>query len=348
MELDQSQFPDCDGAVKPPTKEVSADQVRSVGASSDAGDTIDVLVVYTEAVKNAVGGDSQAQNLAQSAIDITNTAYLNSKITQRLRLVHSEESALTEANTLSQLRSDATTQQVRNNHNADMVAMLVNTLSGCGIGYVMTNVSTGFASAAYSITRRSCAVGNLTFAHELGHNMGSTHDPANGGSAAYNFSYGHYVNGSYRSVMSYSNQCTSGCSRVPQFSSPSIVFRDVPTGILGERNNARSLRNTADTVANFRYSGSSITLGNFSESGTLPHGISRTLNWSSNNLSGNVRIEFSRDAGTTWTTLVDNTANDGSEVIRVTGPPTRQARIRVKSINDVFVSDTSVNTLSLN
>ena len=188
MELDHSKFPECDGGVAPPAQKQIEPQAN-LGASLDSGNTIDVLVVYTEAVKNAVGGDTQAQNLAQSSIDITNTAYLNSKITQRLRLVHSEQSALTEANTLGNLRADAATQQLRNEHNADVVAMLVNTLGGCGVGYVMTNVSTNFASAAYSITRRSCAVGNLTFAHELGHNMGSTHDPANGGSAAYGFSY---------------------------------------------------------------------------------------------------------------------------------------------------------------
>ena len=65
-------------------------------------------------------------------------------------------------------------------------------------------------------------------------------------------------------------------------------------------------------------------------------------------MPGNVKIEFSRDAGTTWSMLNPNTANDGSEMIRVIGPPTRQGRLRVTSLSNPDVSDTSVKTLSLN
>lgn len=346
VQLDQSLFPECGGEVEAPeTKNDAAPQ--NIGTIEDSGDRIDVLVVYTEAVKNALGGDAQAQSVAQSAIDISNTAYLNSKIRQRLRLVHSEETALTEANTLSQLRVDAATQTVRNTHNADIVAMLVNSLGGCGIGYVMTNVGSGFAGSAYSITRRSCAVGNLTFAHELGHNMGSTHNPKNAGSAAFPYSYGHYINGSYRTVMSYSNQCTSGCTRVPRFSNPSLVFNSAATGILDERNNHRSIENTADVVANFRYSGSSLRLDNFSENQFIPRNIERTLNWSSEGLTGNVKIELSRDEGSTWETVSNSTVNDGSHVFKVGGRPTKKARIRVSSLDATSVSDSSIKGISI-
>jgi len=346
IELDQSLFPECLGEVKPPAGKPDGRQTN-LGIVEDSGDRIDVLVVYTEAVKNSLGGDAQAQTLAQNAVDATNTAYINSKIRQRLRLVHTEQTALTEANTLSNLRADAATQALRDTHNADMVAMLVDTLGGCGIAYVMTNVSTGFAPSAYSITRRSCAVGNLTFAHELGHNMGSTHDPANGGSAAFPYSYGHFVNGNYRTVMSYSNQCTSGCGRVPQFSNPAIIFNGVQTGILGSRENARSIENTADTVSNFRYSGSFLRLENYSENGFIPRNISRSLNWSADNVIGNVKIELSRDEGTTWETLIADTPNDGSEIINVAGRPTRRVRLRISSISDFSTRDSSVRNLSI-
>jgi hypothetical protein len=346
VELDQGLFPDCAGEVKPETKQDSM-QTSKFGVVSDSADRIDVLVVYTEAVKTAVGGDTQAQNLAQSAIDITNTAYRNSKIRQRLNLVHSEQTALTEANSLSNLRADAPTQALRNTHNADMVAMLVNSLGGCGIGYLMTSVGSGFASSAYSITLRTCAVGNLTFAHELGHNMGSAHDPANGGASAYPYSFGHFVDGSYRTVMSYSNQCTSGCTRVPQFSNPAISFNNAATGLLNTRNNARSIENTADTVANFRYSGSSITLNNYNENVYIPRNISKTVNWSSNNLTGNVKIEISRDEGTTWETLIASTANDGNESISIGGRPTKRVRLRINSLNNTGVSDSSIRNISI-
>ncbi len=347
VELDQSLFPECAGEIEP-TIETKNVKTRELGSGTDSGDRIDVLVVYTEEVKTAVGGDIQAQTLAQNAIDATNTAYLNSKIRQRLRLVHSEQTALTEADSLSNLRSDAATQSLRNTHNADMVAMLVNSLSGCGIGYLMNNVGTAFESFAYSITLRTCAVGNLTFAHELGHNMGSTHNPKNASNnPAYLYSYGHYIDGSYRTVMSYSNQCGSGCTRVPQFSNPAIIYNNAPTGLLDTRNNTRSLENTADVVGSFRYSGSSLTLNNYNENAFIPRNISKTIDWSSNNLAGNVKIEISRDESSTWETLIADTPNDGSQTINVGGRPTRRARIRISSANDSNISDSSVKNISI-
>lgn len=346
VQLEQGLFPECGGEIKPPSDQKNPTPPE-FGSVEDSGDRIDVLVVYTNATKNALGGDAQAQALAQSAIDITNTAYINSKIRQRVRLIHSAETALTEANSISELRADAATQSLRNTHNADMVAMLVNSLSGCGLGYVMTSVNTGFAPSAYSITLRTCAVGNLTFAHELGHNMGSAHNPENAGSSAYSYSFGHYVNGSYRTVMSYSNPCTSGCTRVPQFSNPSIIFNSVPTGILNERNNTRSIENTADTVSNFRYSGNSLRLDNFSQDASIPRNISRDLNWSTNGVAGNVKIEFSSDEGSSWQTLIANTPNDGSESISVNSRPTKRVRIRISSVNDASISDSSVRNLRI-
>lgn len=346
IELDQSLFPECLGEIKPPFEKENQTP-QKIGSVEDSGDRIDVLVVYTEAVKNALGGDTQAQTLAQNAIDATNTAYLNSKSRQRLRLVHSEQTALTEANSLSDLRADSATQTVRNTHNADMVAMLVNSLGGCGVGYLMTNVGNGFAPSAYSITLRTCAVGNLTFAHELGHNMGSAHNPENAGNSAYPYSFGHYVDGSYRTVMSYSNPCTSGCTRVPQFSNPAVIYNNVPTGILDQRNNAFSIDNTADTVANFRYSGSSLRLDNYSDNGFIPRNISKTLNWSTSNVGGNVKVEISRDEGINWETLINTTPNDGLEIINVGGRPTKRVRLRISSVNDAIVSDSSVKNISI-
>ena len=43
----------------------------------------------------------------------------------------------------------------------------------------MTTVSTSFASSAFKVVDRTCAVGNLSYAHEVGHNQGLQHDPAN-------------------------------------------------------------------------------------------------------------------------------------------------------------------------
>jgi hypothetical protein len=204
---------------------------------------------------------------------------------------------------------------------------------------------TGNQNNAFTVTVRSCAVGNLSFAHELGHNMGSAHNPENGSGATYSYGYGHWVNGSYRTVMSYVDPCTSGCTRVAYFSNPSVIYNGAATGVNNARDNARSINNTADTIAAYRYSGSSITLSSFNGANTLPRLIARDLTWSSDNITGNVRIDLSRDESTNWETLIASTPNDGSESISTVGRATRRGRLRVVSLSTPTVSDSSVTNI---
>lgn len=347
VELDQSRFPECAGDIKGESSKNTA--IENLGSGGDSADRIDVLVVYTPATKNILGGDAQAQTLAQQAIDATNTAYINSKIRQRVRIVHTAEYQYVETSSasadLSALRNNSSIQALRNTHNADLVAMIGEIQGACGIGYLMGAVSTGSQNNGFTFTGRTCAVGNLSFAHELGHNMGSQHNPENGSNPSFPYAFGHYVNGNYRTVMSYSDPCTSGCTRRPYFSNPQIVFSGAPTGIDNQRDNARSIENTADFIANYRYSGTSLTLTNFNAGDVLPRNILRTINWNSNNLGGNVKIEISRDESTTWQTLIADTPNDGSQVINVSGRPTRRARLRVTSLSNPTVSDSSVKNI---
>lgn len=71
-------------------------------------------------------------------------------------------------------------------------------------------------------------------------------------------------------------------------------------------------------------------------------GFQKTIEWSSINISGNVKIELSRDGGSIYESLFENTANDGSEVWVVTGPITEQARIKITSLTAPSVFDVSV------
>jgi len=262
VELDHNRFPACGGAI-PVENTLAESNISSRGADIDSpiaddGSQIDVLVTYTALLRQTLGGTTQAQAFAQQAIASTNTAYINSDITMRLRLVGTLEVSYNEAaGTLSAAlpwsRNDPETAATRNILQADMVSIIIqNASDACGIGYLMTNVGPAFESSAFSAASRSCAVGNLTFAHELGHNQGAHHNPENAGTAAFPYAYGHYVNASFRTVMSYVNQCANGCSRVPYFSNPAISFNGSPTGIADQRDNHRTLNNTALTVAQFR------------------------------------------------------------------------------------------------
>ena len=54
------------------------------------GSFIDVMVLYTPAAANSVGGTSAINAMIANEISLTNTSYANSDVMQRLRLVHSE------------------------------------------------------------------------------------------------------------------------------------------------------------------------------------------------------------------------------------------------------------------
>lgn len=348
--LDQSLFADCAGDMNgEPAAKAS---LMAPEAAIDSGDRIDVLVLYTTPVKNSLGGDAQAQVFAQQAIDSTNTAYRNSKIRQRVRLINAQETAIAETGSLgtelTALRNDSGAATQRNNFNADLVAMISNSNDNCGIGYLMGSTA-GNPNNGFTVTARTCAVGNLSFAHELGHNMGSAHNPENGSGGTYSYSFGHNVNGSYRTVMAYVNPCANGCARVAYFSNPSVIFNGVPTGVANARDNARSINNTADAIAGYRYSGSSIQMTSFNGGGgeAIPRSANRTLTWTSDNFVGPVRIEISRDESVSWQSLIDVTPNDGSETFRVKGPITRKIRLRIVSIDDPAVTDSSLVNLSI-
>mgnify|MGYP002082845007 CR=1 FL=1 len=349
VELDQSRFPECAGDVESDDTPANAPNLIPEGGT-DSGDRIDVLLLYTTPVKTSLGGEAQAQTFAQSAIDSANTAYLNSKIRLRLRLVRAQETTFAETGSLSTelsgFRAAAETTTLRNQYNADLVAMISNSADNCGIGYLGN--SGGNTSAAFTVTSRTCVVGNLSFAHELGHNMGSQHNPENGSGAAFPYSYGHYVNGNFRTVMSYVDPCPSGCTRRPYFSNPSVLFSGLPTGIEGTRDNARSINNTADIIANYRYSGSSITMSGYNGGEIIPRYMSRVVTWSSAGLAGgNVRIEISRTESTSWETLIASTPNDGSATVNVPGRPTKNARLRITSIESPTVSDSSIGNIAI-
>ncbi|HJQ31444.1 MAG TPA: M12 family metallo-peptidase, partial [Pyrinomonadaceae bacterium] len=277
VQIDQSRFPPCAGTLPQQPDADASDAAPSSAKSSvvlrpsasdaptapDDGSMIDVLVVYTSNVRTALGGTAQADTFAQSAINSTNTAYINSQINTRLRLAGTFEASYTEAGTLSAaltwVRTDSGVAAARDSVKADLVAFIVeNASDGCGLAYVMQNVGNGFAGSAFSSVARQCAVGNLSFAHELGHNEGCEHNPENGAppsSASYPYAYGHWVDNTFRTVMSYTDPCTNGnCPRIAYFSNPSVNFNGVATGIADARDNHRVINNTALTVSQFRNS----------------------------------------------------------------------------------------------
>ncbi|MBI3245244.1 MAG: hypothetical protein HYZ50_01915 [Deltaproteobacteria bacterium] len=96
---------------------------------------------------------------------------------------------------------------------------------------------------------------------------------------------------------------------------------------------------------NFRLGGGLIVVSNPTGGAAWPIGSKQTIQWTSTGVGGNVKVELSRNGGTTWTTLFGSTANDGSQSWVVTGLKTTQARLRVSSVNDPSVFDIENFTL---
>lgn len=91
----------------------------------------------------------------------------------------------------------------------------------------------------------------------------------------------------------------------------------------------------------FRIVQPSITVGSPNGAEQLRIGYKQTIRWSSSGVSGNVKIELSRDNGTSWITLFSDTANDGNEDWTVTGPATLNGLLRITSLDLPAVTDTS-------
>ncbi len=67
----------------------------------------------------------------------------------------------------------------------------------------------------------------------------------------------------------------------------------------------------------------------------------QSITWNSNGVTGNVKIELSRNSGSTWETVAASTPNDGTHPWTVTLPGSANCRVRVTSLDAPACFDTS-------
>ena len=246
-------------AVPPTAGDETTYRPADPGVARDIAGSIDVLALFTIEARDIIGGPAPMKSRIRLMFDIANETFANSRMAARLNPAYIGPSPLRETgkmdDNLVALRVHPGVRALRETHSADLVALFqTSDPLSCGIAYVMSEVSPDFAPWAYSVTSFRCL---STFAHEVGHNMGMQHDPANGdtpGNAIFPWAFGHFVKNNWRTTMSYPNPCGS-CSRAPHFSNPNVLYEGQPTGIAGERDNARVGNRTANTIANFFLSG---------------------------------------------------------------------------------------------
>ncbi|MDX2033321.1 MAG: zinc-dependent metalloprotease family protein [Blastocatellia bacterium] len=313
------------------------------GQLADDGSVIDVMVVYTPAARSGAGGTTAMQNLINLGISETNTAYANSQIVQRFRLVHTAEVVYTEnGNTstdLSRLRSttDGIMDEVhtlRDQYRADLVTLIINssTDGACGVGYLMGGNNPGFASSGFNVVRRDCVSPNYSFGHELGHNQGLNHARSDAvGTGAFNYSFGFKDSSNlFRTVMAYN--CPVNCPRVLHFSNPDVNYNGRPTGIdeaaSNSANNALSLNGTRVTVANFR---AAVTTCNYSiapASANFPAGGGT----GSITMTVGAGCGWSATANQTWITVTGGGSGSGNGVVNYSVAANTTTSIRTGSI----------------
>lgn len=296
---------------------------EDTGAEADTGAVIDVMVIYTRAARFKVGN---VNTFIQEAFDNSRRRYENSGIPFRLRLVHSQETNYRESGDIGD-DLDAITETrdgnmddvhaLRDRHGADLVHLFIRGTTAssgnsviCGVAWFAHLQS--LAHRGFGATAVECEeTGDSTFTHEIGHNQGAHHDrPNTRGTAPFPYGYGtcHSLKG-WSTVMAYTGINNSCWRAIPYFSSPSLRYEGVPTGVVNLTDNRRVLLQTARIVANHRPSRS--TVGGFHH--LLPYFLARRTP----GRQGFVRIvNLSDRAGTVTVTAIDDAGrNRGTETL---------------------------------
>jgi hypothetical protein len=231
------------------------------------GLTFDVLVVYSTTVAAQLGAGAEAY--MQGAADLFAEVLANAG-PHTARLVYQGPVNYTESGfystDLSRLRgrTDGYMDEVhalREQHGADFVALITDDDSVCGVAYLMDPIDPGFEDSAFSISTVDCAIDNVTFPHEIGHNMGARHDRYVDGSNTPS-PYSHGLAGPsavpaerFRTALAYNDACADQgytCPRIPYYSDPDDRYAGRPIGDAALADNARHVDDAAPTVAAFR------------------------------------------------------------------------------------------------
>lgn len=257
-------------------------------ATASAVSVVDVLLGYSNGLANQLGGTSQAATRLVNLVDITNQAYANSGVSMRVRLVgtmqvnypdNTDNGDALEKLTGYKSGSGPVTpdpafnalRAARDEKGADLVSLVRAFRSpendGCGIAWLIGGDQSAYTTASapfgYAVVSdgtdfdegdsKTYFCRDETLAHELGHNMGQTHNieiSERPGVHAYSYGYREASNSGFYTVMAYRLEDSSQFS-IRHFANPGINFAGRPTGVANVSDNTRSLNLTMPVAADF-------------------------------------------------------------------------------------------------
>jgi hypothetical protein len=278
MEIDPAQVGLCEGAPVPPGPPAGGPTAPAsnvsgvVPPSADNGSQVDLLVVYTAQARAAAGSTTAMLNEINAQVAIINQTYTNTELGFTIRLVGTMETSYVESSSyntdLNALTNTSDGQMddvhtLRNSVAADVVSLIRSgpQYGTVGIGWLMSSGmnQSWFAAYAFNVNSR-LAYSNFVLSHEIGHNMGLTHDKANAsgpGVFAYTYGYGD-PNRVFRDVMAYT--CPTGsCSPINYYSNTIKTYQGLAMGDEVDYNGRRALMEVVYVVSNFRVSSASAT-----------------------------------------------------------------------------------------
>ena len=234
--------------------------------------SIDVAVFYTPTARRLAGGTTEIEAEIDLMVAETNQAYEDGGVNQRIVLAVKEEVRYEEENASGglALRRFARERdgymdevhEIRDRVGADLVHLIAEVTDVGGAAYF---------GEAFGLT--SSGSDANVFAHELGHNMGLSHDRyVDIGRLPYSYGYvnqrafedGAPESSRWRTIMAYAHQCADArfrCDWLLRFSNPNQSYLGDPLGVPGESRTlavngpadaVRALNLTRHSVAAFR------------------------------------------------------------------------------------------------